>query len=381
MDMSLPAPATTERLPWLRTRRGAYGLLVVLPTLLTLAYLALVASPQYESKSEYVVRGMQPEAPAASGLAELFGGQQGIGSAGREAGTIRDFLLSPDAIAALKTRGIDVVALYNRKDVDFFSRLRFDKPRAETVLDYYRDHVRVDYDKEEGVTRLSVRAFSPGDARRVAQVLIELGEGRVNAFNRRALDAGIEVAKTDLGSAEQELLRIQSEMTGFRDLTNDIDPARSGEGGRAQLQQVEGELEKQRAELAAMLRALSPSSPQVITQRGRIAALGQAAASMSAKLTGGGNSAARELAGYEELKLRQDFAAKRYETARAALESAKAKVAQQRLFFVSVVTPNLPEKPVRPMPLRTTLALFIALTVAFAIGWLILAGIREHQAD
>lgn len=377
-DLSLPAEVAT---PWWRTRRGAYVLLVVVPTLLVLAYLALIASAQYESKAEYVIRGMQPETRSVGGLAELIGGAQASSGAGREAGTVRDFLQSPDAIAALKRRGIDVVALYHRDDVDILSRLRFAKPRAETLLEYYRDHVKVDYDKDEGVTHLAVRAFAPGDARAVAQALIELGEGQVNANNQRALAAGIAVAQADLAAAEADLVKIQRELTGFRDLTGDIDPLRSGEGSRMQMQQVEGELARQRAELAAMQRVLAPSSPQVITQQSRVATLESAAASLQSGLTGGGDSAARRLASYEELKLRQDFAGKRYETARAALEGAKAKVAQERLFFVAVVTPNMPEKPVAPRPLRTSLAVLIALTVAFAIGWLILAGVREHQAD
>ncbi|MES2491942.1 MAG: capsule biosynthesis protein [Pseudomonadota bacterium] len=378
--VAAPQPGDETR-PFLKTRRGAYVLLVVVPTLLALAYLGLVASPQYQSNAEYVIRGMQPQPRAPSALAELIGGTQAGSSAGAEAGTVRDFLQSPDAIAALKRRGIDVVKLYHRPDVDFFSRLRFARPRAETLLDYYRDHVIVDYDKEEGVTRLGVRAFAPGDAQAVARALIELGEGQVNANNQRALAAGIAVAQADLAGAEAELVRIQGTLTGFRDVTGDIDPQRSGEGGRAQVQQVEGELARQQAELAAMRQVLAPSSPQVITQQGRVATLQSAAGALRAGLTGGGDSAARRLASFEELKLRQDFAAKRYETARAALEAAKSRVAQQRLFFVAVVTPNLPEKPVRPTPLRTSLAVLIGLTVAFAIGWLILAGVREHQAD
>jgi capsular polysaccharide transport system permease protein len=45
-----------------------------------------------------------------------------------------------------------------------------------------------------------------------------------------------------------------------------------------------------------------------------------------------------------------------------------------------VVQPNLPEKPAYPRPWRNALALLTALAVAYAIGWLVLAGVREHQA-
>lgn len=365
---------------WLRGRRGAFLLIVVAPTLLVFGYLLLFASPQYESRSEYLIRGMKPEAPAIGGLAQVLGGSQ-ASVAGREAEAIKDYLLSHDVIAGLRSRGVDVVQIYRRQGLDPISRLRFANPRAETLLEYYRDHVDVDYDRETGATRIAVRAFAPADARQIAKALIELGEQQVNTFNSRAASTGIGVAQRDVGDAERELLAIQGRLTGFRDVTGDIDPSRSSEGERQQLQQLQAELGRQRAILVSMSTFLAASSPQVQVQRSRVGALERSIAQAQGKLTGNSEASSRRLATYEELKLRQDFARKRYEAARAALETARAEVDRQRLFFVSVVTPNMPEKPVRPMPFRTGLTLLAALAVAYAIGWLILAGIREHEAD
>ena len=80
------------------------------------------------------------------------------------------------------------------------------------------------------------------------------------------------------------------------------------------------------------------------------------------------------------MRLQQEFAAKRYETARARLEQARTRAANEQLFIVAVVEPNLPEKPALPKPFRTTLLILIGLSVAYGIGWMLIAGVREHQS-
>lgn len=374
-------PAARARLGWLRSRRGLFVVLVLLPTLLTLLYTSLIASPQYESRAAFIVRGMELERAPAGGLAELIGGGAGMSGAQREALSLRDYLLSLDAIAALDKRGVDVTAIYDRPGIDPLSALAFDDSRAEEVRDYYRDQVDVNYDSAEAITRIAVRAFSPEDAQRLAASLIELGEERINTFNERAIAAGQENALEDLAGAEAELASIQGELTSYRDLTGEIDPLAKSKAAQEELEKLEAELIVQRSELGSMRRSLSASSPLVQAALSRVSATERAVGELRAKLTGDSDALTRRLSVFEQLKLKQEFAAKRYDAARVQLEEAKAQAARQRLFLVPVVTANTPEKPVSPRPLRTTLTVFAALAVAFAIGWLVLAGVREHQAD
>jgi capsular polysaccharide transport system permease protein len=361
-----------------RARRHAFVLVVLVPTLLVLGYQLLVASPQYVSRTQYLIRGIESERPGSTGLGALLGGAQDHSA--REAGAIRDYLHSPDALTALRRKGIDVAALYARGDADWFSRLRFARPRAETLLDYYRGKVSVEYDQEAGITRIAVRAFAPKDAQQLATTLVALGEAQVNTFNQRALASAMALAEQDRVQAEDELARIQSELTGFRDLTGEIDPALGSEGENQQLRALEAQLAGERAELTSMSRFLTPGSPQIQIQASRVAALEGEAARIDARITGSPKALSRRLGDYEELKLRQDFAAKSLQEARAGVVRAREQAGKQRLFFVPVVQPNLPEKPAYPRPWRNALALLTALAVAYAIGWLVLAGVREHQA-
>jgi capsular polysaccharide transport system permease protein len=373
--------AGTAAFTWPRpTSLRLFSLLVIVPTLVVLVYLLAFASPQYRSETQFVIRGMQPEPAGTGGLGQLLGMGAGLSGTQKEAQSIREYLLSADAIAALKVRRIDVAESYSRLDADYFSRLRPKRPQAEKLLEYYRDKVIVSYSPDDNIARVAVTAFSPSDAQRIATALIAMGEQQVNRLNDRAIEAGTSVANEEMIEAETELADIQAELTGFRDLTGDIDPARNSEGAQKQIAEQEAALSRERALLADMARYLDRSAPQMVAMRSRVAEMEHALGATEAKLTGTPKALAKRLARYEELKLRQGFAAKRYDAARIGVESAQAQAAKQRLFLVQLVKPGNPERPVAPRPWRTSLAVFLALAAAFGILWLLIAGVREHQA-
>jgi capsular polysaccharide transport system permease protein len=366
---------------WYLRKRNVFGALVVLPTVLVLLYQLFIASSQYESRATFMVRGMEPDAAPIGGIAELVGGAQPLSGAQKEALALRDYLLSPDAIAALAKEKIDIVELYHRDDIDLLSKLRFERPRSETLLEYYRNKVHVDYDADEALTRVSVRAFAPEDAHKVAGALIRLGEARINTFNERALEAGQEDARKDLAEAEAELSGVLSQLTRFRSLTGEFDPVQKGATTQQELDAMEARLISERAALQAMRSRLDEDSPLVSAARTRVGTLERTVSGLRQKMISDARDLSEQLEGFENLKLKQEFAAKRYEAARSQLERALTESSRQRLFLVPVVEASLPERPVSPRPVRTTLAVFAALAAAFAIGWLLLAGIREHQAD
>lgn len=375
---AIDAIAVSARRPRVTPMR-LFLALVVAPTLFVLFYLLLFASPQYRSEAQFIVRGMQAEPASAGGLGQLLGMGPGLSGAQKEAHAIKEYLLSADAVAALKAKKIDVAALYTQSSADFFSRLK-SRPQAEELLEFYRDKVIINYSPDDGITRVAVTAFSTADAQRLASALIAMGEERVNTLNGRAIEAGTSVANDELLQAETELANVQAELTGFRDITGDIDPARNSEGAQKQIAEQQADLSRERALLADMGRYLDGSAPQMVAMKSRVAEMERALAGTKSQLTGTPKALAKRLARYEELKLRQGFAAKRYDAARIGVENAQAQAAKQRLFLVQLVKPGKPERAVAPRPWRTSFAVFLALAAAFGILWLIIAGVREHQA-
>jgi capsular polysaccharide transport system permease protein len=357
-----------------------FVLLVVAPTAIVAFYTLAIASDQYLSSAQYVVRGMQADPPSTGGLGQLLGVGNGLSGVQKEAQSIREYLRSPDAIADLQARGIDVKAEFTRADVDLVSRLRPSNPTAERLLDYYQTHVNITYNLDDGISDVSARAFSPETAQRITKALITLGEQRVNEFNRRAIAAGSDIAEADLTTAELELNEMQRQLTGFRDLTGDLDPLKNSDAAVKTLSEQDVLLARERALYSDMDNYLSETSPQMIAMRNRLKAMQHQETASMAKTTGQPKALARRLAEYEELKLRQQFAVKRYDAARAAVEAAKLQAGKQRIFLIPVVEANLPQRADQPRPLRTILLSFFVCLAAFGIGWLLLAGVREHQA-
>src|SRR5688572_26716973 len=130
-------PRNRGALAW--ARRHSFLLMTALPSLLVAFYLFVIASPQYRSEAQFVVRGLEAPAPSVSGVGQFLGMVPSLAQGQQEAQSIREYLRSHDAIAALRARGIDLVAIYRRAGTDPLSRLWSEKPRAETLLDYYRD--------------------------------------------------------------------------------------------------------------------------------------------------------------------------------------------------------------------------------------------------
>ena len=144
--------------------------------------------------------------------------------------------------------------------------------------------------------------------------------------------------------------------------------------------QMQGDLAQARARLAGMAAAVRPDSPQYVAQAAQVRALEQQVGAAQASLTGSAQATANGLGRFEGIRFRQELAAKRYEAATAALDTAREQALRQQLYLVRIVEPNLPAKALYPKRLKLVATVFFALLLIYAIGWLILAGVREHAA-
>lgn len=357
--------------------RLSFLLIVVAPTLIVAIYTFGVAARQYESEAHFVVKTVQSGGGSASSLAQMFGLGGGMNPSQAESFSVGDFLSSHDAVDALKQR-IDLVGVFRRPQADPISRLQSAHPAAESLLKYYRRQVKVSYSSDTGITTLRVRTFAPQDSLTIANILLGLGEQRVNDLNQRALANTLSVAESQLHTAELGVAAAQGSLTHLRQGQHDIDPERTSTVQISLIAGLQSELAQERAQLAGMATTLRTDSPQYVALAGRVHALEAQVASQSGKLTGSTAAIAPDLGAYEGLKIKQDFAAKRYESAAAALESAREQALKQQLYIVRIVNPNLPQKSLYPQRWLRVGTIFFMLLVGYGIGWLILAGVREH---
>lgn len=373
------APKPPSRLKRLYRKWRWMSLFVFLPTILTAVYFYGFAADQYESEARFVVRGQQSSAGTLTGIGQFLGMGGGLSNAQAESYSVDDYLDSHDAVAALN--GDDaLIKMFRRPEADVVSRLWWEDPSAETLLKYYRHMVSINYRDDTGITRLSVKAFRPEDAKAIATQLLELGEKRVNSMNDRALNETVRVAQLEVDKTEKRVSDAQAALTAFRLKQQDINPEKTSAAQLLLVSRLQEQLAQARAQQATMGASLRADSPQAVTMQNRIRALDQQVVSESSKLTGANNAMAPVLSDYEQLTLRREFAHTSYTSALASLETARQQVLKQQLFVVRVVDPNLPERALFPTSSTIVASVFLCLICAYAIGWLMLAGVREHAA-
>jgi capsular polysaccharide transport system permease protein len=351
-------------------------LCVFAPTLIFSAYIGLVASDQYESSADFVVRRTESTKSSVD-VGQLLGFTLGSGGSEGDASIVQQYLLSHDAVARLRVEN-DLVGVFSRDGTDWLSRMWFLPPTPERLLKFYRQMITVHADDESGITHLTVHAFRPRDAHDLAEKLLLMGEQQVNAINRRTFVDQVASSQRAYDDASQELNAVEAQLTTYRQLHQDVDPA---DTGKAQVTMVTGlipNLIAARARLNAMQGVIHPSSPQYRAMARQIKTLEAQVSSQSAKIVGGDHSVANRLGEYEKLVIKRQEIAQVYAVSAAQLTQAKDDAKRKKLYLIRVVEPNLPVRSEFPQRGELILTLFGGLVFAYAIGWLLWAGVKEH---
>lgn len=366
------------RLHRLSISQRIFFLLVLLPTLLSAIYYFGFAADQYESEARFLIYSAEGPPMQMSGLGQMLGLGAGGGDSSSQTFSVIDYMQSHDAVADLRQK-IDLVEMFRRPQADLLSRLWSPDPTAEHLLRYYNRKVTLTYRDETGITTLDVHAFRPEDALLIASTLLKLGEDRVNAYNSRVTADTEKVAQDEVSNAEARIEASEAAVTSFREQHSDVDPELTSSASMALIAELNGQLTQDQALLAQMSGYLSPDSPQMITLRSRVAALQQRVVAQTALLTGPqSGELAPELSKYQDLTMRLQFAQQNYTAAQAALETAREDALKQQLFLIQVVQPNLPQTALFPRRVMIVSSIFAVLLVAYGIGWLMAAGVREH---
>jgi capsular polysaccharide transport system permease protein len=367
-----PPPRPERRL--LRFLRHPFTWCVLVPTALVAAYFYLVASPQYVSEARFVVRS-RADAPQVS-LGAVISAAAGA-SAGptADANSVRDFLLSHDAVMRAQDQ-VDLIAMWSRPDADFYARLTATEP--EKVTRFYNAMVSASFDTSTSVTTLRVRSFRPEDSRTIAVTLLSLSESLVNRLSERAREDALRIARAELEVAEQRVAASREALTRFREQQQDLDSAGTATAAATTIAAMESALTAANAELRERMAFMRPDNPALQVTRNRIAALERQIEVERARRTQGEGTLAQQLGSFERLMLEREFADRQLASATASLEAARVEAQRQQVYIARVVEPNLAVHPLYPRKLISVGSVFLGLSVAFGIGWLLVAGMREH---
>ncbi|CAL1693013.1 hypothetical protein MMB232_03196 [Brevundimonas subvibrioides] len=296
-----------------------------------------------------------------------------------DAFAVHEFITSRDGLAFLERR-LDLDAILAPPGADPLSRSpRFwEGSSEEDKFKALQRFVMVGYNSTTGISTLEVKAFSARDAQAVADALLDGGETVVNALNERSSSNAVAEAQSALELARQKVDDAQAEIATFRASQQFIDPeasARESGGLIANLRSTVANLSAERSQLMAE----APSSPQLPILNGRIAAYERQIAEERAKIVGSPNSLAPQIGTYEDLVMRRELAGREFAGATAALTSAEQDSRRQKLYLERIVSPNTPDKAIEPKRLIRLFTIFVTFLLAYGVGWLVYAGVREHR--
>ncbi len=348
---------------------------VVLPVFASILYFGILASDVYVSESRFVVRS--PDKPASTGLGVILK-TAGFTNAGDEVFAAQSYAESRDALRAIN-RGDAFAKAYSRLDISMFDRFNpFGMTGSfEDLYEYYQDKVSLQNDSTTSITTLTVRSYTPQDARKFNEQLLILSEYTVNRLNSRGREDLVRFAQAEVDAAKAKSQQAALALAAYRNQSGVIDPEKQAEIQMQMISKLQDGLIAAKSELAQLQR-YAPQNPRLPVVRSQIATIQGEIDRELGKVTGGSRSLSANAVRFQRLSLENQFAEKQLGGALSSLEEARNESRRKQAYVERIVAPNLPDSPVEPRRLRGIIATLVLSLIAFGILRMLLAGIKEH---
>jgi capsular polysaccharide transport system permease protein len=394
-------PHGGESLPPKRKIPWSPLLIVVFPTLLAFAYFGFIASDQYESTAGYVIKTQSGgDASPGTGIMSMIGMAGGAGGSGAmgDAAMVEAYVGSDQIIRDL-SKDLNLRSIYSSKDIDWISRLKVtpdffkkisgQKTRRTTtreisdedLLKYWKSKLEVTEGLAPGTSLLKVRAFTPEDAKAIADQVIVLGERLVNHVSERAMKDAVAFAQNEVDLAHKRAIKAFDELQQFQVRAKQVDPLGYVQARTTIQGKMEGDLSTLQTQMEALRKILPEEAPGIKQMKNQVSALQEQLLVEKNQSTakGSGGSATEVINEFAKRQLETDFASKDYLSALTALESARINATRQNRYLEAFDLPELPDAaalPNRWYSIITVLALSLLL---YGVWSLFIAGVKEHQ--
>lgn len=360
----------------LKKVKPLFGLMVIIPTLVSGFYFSFWASDIYISQSSFVVRSAKSQS-ALSGIGALLQ-SSGFSRSQDDTYMLQEFMRSRTAIEMLE-KNLPIRDFYENKG-DLFSRFNplGVKPEKEAFYQYFQKRQSVNFDPISGIAILNIRAFTPLDAQRINQELLNQGESFINRLNERARKDTVAFAKEAVSQAEKKVMVSASELSEYRIKNGVFDLQSQSEVQLRLISSLQNELINIQTQLD-QVRAISPNNPQVQTLLVRSNSIRKEMQQQIQQVLGGGDSITTQTAEYQRLVLNNTLAQQQLAAAITSLQNTISEAERQQLYLEVISSPNTSDLALEPYRIYNIIAtLFISL-ILYGITILLLASIKEHK--
>ncbi len=357
-------PNKTNRLAAFVLRLLGFLYFVLLAAIV--AYVWLLAQDRFISEASFTIARQDPAAGQATIGSFGIPGLADSGSADSQVAI--GFVDSSDLLLSLE-KEFNLREHYASPTRDFVFHLESDA-LLEDRLDYYRKRIFAHYDKDSGLTLLSVDTFDRALSKKIAEHVLDRIEKFVNRLNQSVADQQLAFIRGEVDRSEKKVSEVSLELLALQNQYNIVTPDAAIRASLQTVQELKMDRIKTMTELASIQRD-SPESPRIDSIQSRLQSLDEQISAESTRLSGPEQGRLNQvLSRYKELEIKLEFAMKLRTGAETLYEKHRVEAVGQSRFISVIQHPIRPEAvgyPLRPYATITIigagLLLFVILRV------------------
>lgn len=350
---------------------------VLIPTLACFFYFAFIATPTYETKSEFIVQ--QAEAAAAGG-GGLLGGTPLASS--QDSILVQDFLTSRGALQRLD-KEYGYREHFSDPSVDSLQRVE-EGGSNEALFKHYTGNLSVGFDSTEGVLRMQVSAYTPEMSRIFSEALIGYAEEMVDQITERKRADQMRGANESFTDAEGKMVAAQRAVLELQEQAGVLDPQSETSSLMTQIGTLETQLTEKRLQLSQLQDNLRPNAARVAGVEGDIARLETLIGELRSQLTEKSSTQGSLASITSRLRMAEVDLETRtlmMQESLQQLEASRIEASRQVRFLSVGVTPVPPDEPTAPKVFENTLIAFLIFGAIYLLASVTAAILREQVSS
>lgn len=359
----------------------SFVLIVLLPAAATGWYLYERAADQYASTLGFTVRS--EDVSSAVDILGGLGSSLGGGAGAQDSDILYEFMRSQQLVQNIDAK-LDLRTIYSKhRDTDWL--LSFDPDGTiEDLTRYWQRMVRISYDAGSGLMEIRVLAFTPQDAKAIAQEILAENSAIINELSAIARSDAMRYATEDLNLSVERLKQARETLTKFRLANQIVDP-------NADIQAQMGlltTLQSQQAEALIDFDLLSDvareGDPRLEQAQRRIDVIETRISAEREKFGVGGAGPggvefATIIADFERLTVEREFAEAAYAASQSARDASVAEANRQSRYLATYIQPTEAQKSEYPQRLILIVVMALFSFLSWSILCLVYYSLRDRR--
>ena len=337
--------------------------IVAVPSATAALYLFLIAADQYTAEARFTVRGGLP--PSMDTVGTLTGAPPVLII--QDTQIIMNYLVSRRAVEALN-KSVGLEHLYQDPKADFFSRLSSD-PSIEKMVKYWKRHLDLSVQVPAGIVVMTVKAFSPDAAVKLADGALTASEALVNDINDKMREDAVSLAETERQRAQDNLARARAALEKARNEEGILNANTASLAVTNLMTEVQGQRIKLQQDYDSQRRYVHADAPQLKNLQTRIDAATIEVTKLQNQMTQAKPTSGRDttlsgsISRLDYASLENVIAEKIYAGSLAGLEHARLASETKLMYINTFVQPVAAQEatyPKRPLDMAIVLAACLA---------------------